>query len=176
MACIHLQLHSTCQSLQKKSIHATEIVYIRLTYFGWPASVSVSFIKCRMSIERDWAQRAHLMHCLLFIYTHTHTHTCSKTRCNDWKWNKNRKFTWNYVYIQYMYTDRPLTQSVERAIVADLFFLLLQIFRLLFQVLPLLQMLLPSSMLLLMRLPLLLLPYVLLRFFLSLHICMSFVK
>lgn len=82
------------------------------TYFEWPVWVWVS-VKCRMFIERDWAQQAHLVQCLL----HTHTYIYASRPCNDWKWNKKTENS-----LEITYTDRPLTQSYERAIVADLFF------------------------------------------------------
>lgn len=80
--------------------------------------VSVSCIKCRMFIKRDWAHHARLVHCLLFTLTlsQSYTHVHASRRCNDWKWNKNQNS------LEITYTDRPLTQSYERAIVVDLFF------------------------------------------------------
>lgn len=99
------------------------------------------------------------------------TQTDTTRQCYDWKWNKNQKS------LGITYTDRPLTEAYERAIVADLFFFL-QVFLLRFQVLLLLHMLLPSSVLL----PLLVCLAVHCCFtsfyccFLRVNVCMSFVK
>lgn len=101
------------------------------TYFGWPVRVWVLLnVECLLNEiglnELIWC----IVHC---SHIHTEIYTCIKTVCNDWKWNKNQKFTWNYVILL---IERPLTQSSERAIVADpFFFLLRQIFLLQFQVL-----------------------------------------